>query len=547
MNRSDKYPEIKKIADAVADQTVTEEQVAELDQLLKDDKQAQAFYHQYITLHLQMQANATPDMEVVRRSLHLEEVIVRPSGANSDYQPKPQPRSMPNIEPKPMFFSKWYILIASIPLLLFMVLFISFFASNKSDALGEVLNGQLRINGLGKIDDNSFYRGSYFVDETSRISLFSGEIMTIAQGSQIKFFNESEIELQQGKLAIEQASGQNIVVLNESFDVHSGGGTLLVDVTEANPIIQAGNNTTLTPKRWRPNHFWPFDSQSDRAIDLAGNASGIPGSGAQRIKGLVGSGAYYFDNSQAARIDVGSGGGTAPATGSFSATDGVTIEALVVPKFTGEKRQGKSFGELDEIFRKDQDDQEHRMLLSFQQDEGKDYLRPRGNYAESLSFGLYLVGQGYHELKLALDGKNNRPTLAELKDGKAHHVVATYNVSSGLKAIYLNGKMLAYYQYPAGSKMLSGGAGTANIGNSPNVLDDREAFFGIIDEVAFYDFALPKYIIQQHLTAIQQGNNYYGFKPNAKPLPQSINIKLDNQVSYLIDRNTGLPIKEQPN
>ncbi len=107
---------------------------------------------------------------------------------------------------------------------------------------------------------------------------------------------------------------------------------------------------------------------------------------------------------------------------------------------------------IDEIFRKDQSDKENRILLSFQNDRGKSILRPAGDYKESLSFRLYIVGQDNHELKLPLDGKSGRPTL---KGGKPHNIAETYNVKTGLEAIFIDGEMLVTYQYPAGSKVLS--------------------------------------------------------------------------------------------
>ncbi|MDU0352551.1 hypothetical protein RS130_00295 [Paraglaciecola aquimarina] len=277
--------------------------------------------------------------------------------------------------------------------------------------------------------------------------------MFLTANTHIKFFNHNEIRLTQGKLSIEPLSNNNIILHGPNFTLHSNGGALALDLTQAhlNPIVQSGENTMLIPSRWQPKHFWSFDSQSDRTIDSMGGATGIPAAGATRTTGLVGQGAFIFDNSANARIDVGSGGGTAPATGSFSVTDGVTIEALIRPEYSGK------FKEIDVIFRKDKGDNELRMLLSFQHDQGKNYLRPEGQFNESLSFGLYIVGQGYHELKLPLDGLKGRPTLAQLKQGDFHHIVASYNVPTGLKAIYINGELLASYQYPPGSKILSGG------------------------------------------------------------------------------------------
>ena len=103
-------------------------------------------------------------------------------------------------------------------------------------------------------------------------------------------------------------------------------------------------------------------------------------------------------------------------------------------------------------FRKDQSDKENRILLSFQNDRGKSIFRPAGDYKESLSFRLYIVVQGSHELKLPLDGKYGRP----------HNIAETYNVKTGLEAIFIDGEMLVSYQYPAGSKVLSSGTGGAN-------------------------------------------------------------------------------------
>ena len=158
---------------------------------------------------------------------------------------------------------------------------------------------------------------------------------------------------------------------------------------------------------------------------MPGWAYGIPAAGATKIKGLIGY-AVNFDNSANARIELGSGGGTGPGTGSFAVSDGVTIEALIRPEYSGD------FGDIDEIFRKDRGDKALRMLLSFQHDQGKNYLKPEGDVKESLSFGLFILGQGYHELKLPLDGKNGRPTLAALKDGNYHPKPSKATISNAM-------------------------------------------------------------------------------------------------------------------
>ncbi|KMT64810.1 LamG-like jellyroll fold domain-containing protein [Catenovulum maritimum] len=559
MNRTDKFEDIKQIADAVCDQEVTPEQVKQLEQLLLGNPEAQRFYQQYVETHVQMQADHIPNMEVIRRRMQVDEVVIRPVSAHATAQ-------MPSINQPPLInqtqsaaenhqapeqnkpkLLKWLGLIASLLLIAFAAYFlINTTNTNDETPLGKVISGRLHINGVGKIEGQLFYLGEYLCDQTVEVELNSGDKIVLSEQTLLKFYNATEISLKQGQLKIEEASGKNIFISGEHFKVSSEGGALKVDLSSESPLITTSKSARLIPKRWRPKHYWPFDSKSDRAVDFAGNATGIPSKGATRVKGLIGEGAFFFDNSADARINVGSGGGTAPATGSFSVTDGVTIEALIVPEYTGSTEgtvRDQRFGELDEIFRKDQTDKDHRLLLSFQNDKGKEYLRPMGDFKESLSFGLYLVGQGYHELKLPLDGKENRPTLEELKDGKPHHVVATYDVRTGLKAIYLDGKMLAHYQYPAGSKMLSGGSGMANIGNSPNAIDHSgEAFYGIIDEVAFYDFALSPFIIDQHYQFFLNNRNYFGLKPSATRLPSKLEIELPSYTSISLDPITGLPL-----
>jgi hypothetical protein len=182
-----------------------------------------------------------------------------------------------------------------------------------------------------------------------------------------------------------------------------------------------------------------------------------------------------------------------------------------------------------------------RLLFCLQHDGHKKYAIPKDYKLPALSFGLYLIGQGYHELKLPLDGLDGRPTLKSLNDGKAHHIVATYNVHSGMKGLYYDGKLLAHHNYPPGTKMVSGGPGQALIDNYPGNMS--EAFTGTIDEVAFYDYSLTPYMVKYHFKNIQKGFNYYGLKPSTKTLPDSLSLKLPTNRTVLLDSMTGLPIK----
>ncbi|EWH10500.1 pentaxin domain-containing protein [Catenovulum agarivorans DS-2] len=551
MNRTDEFSDIRDIADSVCNQSATPEQMAKLDVLLKGNPQAQRFYQEYIELHVQMSSEVVPNFEVVRRRMMVDEVIVRPtnSGAQPPLENSPastnQPTAFNQSSSSKSDNSIWPIIIAALIIIpLSVVVLLQFLKNdNYNNAPAHILSGQLQINGLGKIENGHLAPGDYQNIQATQVKLLSGDILHFAEQSSFKLYNATEIELKAGSVVIEANSKNNIIVLADGFTIHSNGDNVEIDLANYQPTIQAQGRAVLIPKRWRPKHYWSFDGSNDRAIDFSGDATGIVSKGAKRIKGLVGAGAFEFDNSKDARINVGSGGGTVPASGSFAVTDGVTIEALIIPEYSGEGPKNGRFGEMDEIFRKDQTDKDHRMLLSFQNDHGKTNLRPAGEFDESLSFGLYILGQGYHELKLPLDGVDGRPTLAQLKDGKMHHVVATYDVKSGLKAIYLDGKMLASYQYPAGSKMLSGGSGLANIGNSPNQPNSaKEAYAGVIDEVAFYDFALPAKRVYQHYQNTKKGRNYFGLTPSAQPLPETIQIRLLSEQIIKLDPSTGLPV-----
>ncbi|KMT64271.1 LamG-like jellyroll fold domain-containing protein [Catenovulum maritimum] len=559
MIRSEKFAAIREIADAIGTKTATPEQQKQLSQLLKGNLEAQQFFYDYMGMHAQLLSGADRNLEFSYKrkteTAVTEEFVIRRKDSEdalndiATYTGNPkQTTAMPlaassnqdNKQPPkaPAKLLKLSIILITLTFLLFLVWQI--FNPNTAPVIAEIEQGKISIIGQGRIDKSQLFSGEYQVDQDSSLILADGDKLFLTANTHIKFFNHNEIRLTQGKLRITPVTNNNIILHGSNFTLHTNGGLLSLDLTQAhqNPIIHSGDNTLLIPSRWQPKHFWSFDSQSDRAIDSAGGATGIPSTGTSRTVGLVGHGAFIFDNSANARIDVGSGGGTAPATGSFSVTDGVTIEALIRPEYSGE------FKAIDTIFRKDRGDGELRMLLSFQHDQGKNYLRPEGQFNESLSFGLYIVGQGYHELKLPLDGLEGRPTLAQLQQGDFHHLVASYNVTTGLKAIYINGVRLASYQYPAGSKILSGGPGQASIGNNP--AESRwamEAFSGIIDEVAFYDFALPPFLLQQHFKNVQQGQNYFGRPPNAQPLPKTSTLELPANAAVELEPLTGLPLK----
>ncbi|HIG31548.1 MAG TPA: LamG domain-containing protein [Verrucomicrobiales bacterium] len=165
---------------------------------------------------------------------------------------------------------------------------------------------------------------------------------------------------------------------------------------------------------------------------------------------------------------------------------------------------------------------------------------PKVDVGPTLAFGLYLVGEDYHELELPLDGQDGRPSLSELTDGEIHHFVATYDTDSGKKRLFIDGVLATEYGYPTGTRILSGGSGRATIGNSP--IGGGEPFTGIIDEVAFYDIALPEFTVRLHFESIDSGNNYFGMKPGIQALSTDFpGIVLPQNVLIRLDRRTGLP------
>ncbi|MGJ8693555.1 MAG: LamG-like jellyroll fold domain-containing protein [Thalassotalea sp.] len=562
MSRSEKFRNIRDIADAIGTKSATAEQIAELEQLLTGNIEAQRFYYDYMGMHMHLLAAADRNMEFVYRRMTsvTEEFVVRNKNGEhishdtNTYDGANQQKTLPHAEHlvnplknKPTASKlKWGILITSLLVLLLLLIWSLFNRSSTElkPFIAEIVQGHVSIIEQGEIDGNYLLPGQYQVAQDSLLKLPNGDTLRLSSHATFKLFNSHEIQLKSGVLNIDPIARQNIIVHGPSFILFTNGGALALDLTQSNPIITSGKNTLFSPKRWRPTHFWSFDGQGEIALDSASNAHGKQYAGAIRTSGLIGTGAFVFDNSGDARIIIDSDSGTAPATGTFSVIDGVTIEALIRPNYSGE------VGELDEIFRKGIGDtvnlgkNELRMLLSFQHDRGKTRLRPEGDFKESLSFGLYIVGQGYHELKLPLDGQDGRPTLAQLKNGNIYHIVATYNVQTGLKTIYIDGKQQAFYQYPPGSKVLSGGPGVAAIGNTPvSARWHKEAFSGEIDEVAFYNFALPEFMIKDHFKQIKQGRNYYGFPPSATPLPQHVKLPLPSFTTITLDSLTGLPIQ----
>jgi hypothetical protein len=281
--------------------------------------------------------------------------------------------------------------------------------------------------------------------------------------------------------------------------------------------------------------YWPFDQAgtvaSSRFTDVVGGLAVLLVGGAKPAAGLVGAGAVRFDNTASAAVSIEGGTGDEVGTGRLSMTEGITIEAMIVSAWSG------AFMDYDEIYRKE--DGNCRVLLSLQNDgNANQYSEPDAPAVPCLSFGLHLAGRGYRELDMPLDGRNGRPTLAKLTNGKPHHVVATYDSFSGRKAIFIDGAKRLEHVYPVGTLVLSGGPVAATIGNHAN----SEPFTGVIDEVALYDFALTAEEVAEHHRRAADGENYFGSDVPVVGGPrwQAVTRLVEGQ-SMTFNQRSGLP------
>lgn len=221
-----------------------------------------------------------------------------------------------------------------------------------------------------------------------------------------------------------------------------------------------------------PIHYWSFDESASGAGSATD--SGSPGGeigtftgAATRTSGLVGAGAASFSNTSGEYVGVG--------TSNYSFNTGLTVEAVIAPTWNG------ALFNYDTIFRKE--DGGNRILLAFQNDSNNPSANPAVAAGPVLSFGVNINGV-YSELDMPLDGAALRPTLADLTDGNPHYIAATYDATTGVKALWIDGAMR--WSTTLSGNLATGGGTAARIGNSSS---STEPFTGTIDEVALYDTA----------------------------------------------------------
>lgn len=536
MNSSDEFPEIREIADAICDGEVNPEQMQRLDDLLKQSEQAKQFYLKYVGMHAQLKADHHPQLELVMRRSQTDELIIRPVNRSVELKDHSGEASLsPSLSAvhknhRPLIFILLVLLSICLGLMAYIL------TKEPEEHLGQVVEGRLKDLERDRYPERVL-RGEYLSEGDTKLELNNSSLITFDAGAQFSIFDLNRIFIKEGSLEFVQESIQDLKLSASNFKLVSKSKVVKLNQSKKHTLVKVNSDNELYPKRWRPIHYWSFDQSGDRALDHAGEAHGRVSKHVKPMKGLVGAGSYHFNNEKGSGIDLGNGGGTALATGSFATTDGITIEALIQPEWSGK------LNDSDEIFRKDMEDANMRILFCLQHDGYKGHVKPKDRPVPSLSFGLYLIGEGYSELKLFLDGQEGRPTLEQLNDGRPHHVVATYDVRSGVKGIYYDGQLLVFHRYAPGTKMVSGGPGLAVIGNYPGAMS--EAFTGAIDEVAFYNFSLPPYMVNYHYKNTKDGLNYYGIKPGLKALPKKLHLKLPENKTIILDSLTGLPVKEK--
>jgi hypothetical protein len=252
--------------------------------------------------------------------------------------------------------------------------------------------------------------------------------------------------------------------------------------------------------------YWNFDELHEglRVRDLAGGNHGSLEGAVRRTVGLVGSGALLFSDTEGELMNVGP---------EFSFTTGITIEALFVTDWDGRSHgAGQLSKNYNEIFRKEDGNQ--RVILSFQHDaQTAARTIPPVPLGPALAFGLSLGGE-YSELDMPLDGRDGRPTVSDLADGRVHHVAATYDSESGRKQIYLDGQLCFEARFTPGTLIDSGGNISAGIGGTyapwaQPPYYTTEPFSGTIDEVAVYRAALAPAAIARHHAQAMLGRSYF--------------------------------------
>lgn len=341
--------------------------------------------------------------------------------------------------------------------------------------------------------------------EETRLLSASGAVIDVSGNAVLGLASPSVGVLYSGTVSTRSAAdaaGYSIIASNLRI-VDRGGSFRAVRVGDHGVVVSVQEGVVDVQSRIRlPVASWSFEAEdavTRRSPSDDGGHAIMLSAGVEVVDGGVGSGGLRFDNTLDSFAMIDRGTGPRVGSGSLASSVGITIEALIRPEWSGSK------GDNDAIYRKE--DGQYCVLLAFQNDSPLyDSLREPAVEAEQcLSFGLHLSGYGYRELDVPLDGRDGRPTLASLKDGRYHHVAATYDSFSGRKCVFIDGRLVMEWQYPRGTIILSGGPAPAFVGSSAG----QENFTGVIDEFAIYDFTLSPAEVADHATRARAGLPYH--------------------------------------
>ena len=535
---------VLELAEQVLAETASDDEIAELESLMVAEPELRRVYLRYALLHGQLALTTAGLPETTLHPLSSSE-----SPALSKLQPAAGHRS-------------WLIVVTTLAATILLVVSAGiYFAGSGNNLSGvsanlpEIANNDLAIGDLatgGHYDNRNLPVHVVGVLSTDRLKNISPTTFTVHRGA-TRLTTTDGTDVQIEGPAMFGASSRSEGVLFEgsvhasltrpesNYSIQTSGlrvvdrGTNFRVATMAHDQIRVDvidGEVEVQSRVRRPLYYWSFDDRGSGGT--AESAAGLHYSHdhIKRAPGLVGAGALVFENRKDEFVRIETGTGVEVGTGNMACSSGISIEALVICRWSGHLM------DYDEIFRKE--DGNHRMLLSFQNDgDVNNFDIPEVTPGPCLSFGLHLEGHGYSELDMPLDGREGRPNLQELTDGRPHHIVATYDSFTGRKAIYVDGRLRFSHKFPVGTLILNGGPTPATIGNFNN----REPFTGTIDEVAYYDFALSPDEVSAHYQRAMRGEPY--FKPQSGSLASErwLAITLVGAgTSQVFDTLTGLAI-----
>ncbi|CAD74856.1 MAG TPA: LamG domain-containing protein [Rhodopirellula baltica] len=487
------------LADKQIDCTANEAEMAELESILIQNSDAQRTYLRYMLVHGQL-ASTNP-------AIPTDSPVLQPDQMSAN-------NVRPNVSASRSFTWRKIAVTAMAASIIAVIAFYSRHESKPKTADIPASSPQWQtrqvayrydqrkppIESIGTIGTDRNATGPHtlnMADETIEFQSPNGTNLQVLQNSIFGINSANGGVLYMGSVLAKSADESSPISVATSNIRVLGTGYKVRVLDKKNIAVRADQDPVAVEARIRsPLYYLNFDSpdKSDRSTAV------VYGSAATPTRGIVGEGAVNFDNSDNAIITFDEGMGDAVGTGEMACSTGMSIELMFISRWSGD-----AF-DYDELMRKE--DGDYRFLLSFQNDNnvGK-YAVPTVAAGPCLSFGLHLAGFGYSELDVPLDGRNNRPHLSTITDGNAHHVAATYDSFSGRKCLYIDGRLCFETQFPVGTLILSGGSEPASIGNSK--WQASEGFDGILDEVAFYDFALTPAEIRSHYRHASRGKPYF--------------------------------------